>query len=156
MKLLTVELHGAVLEAGGTEFLGEGIEFDELCGMLALIGVLIRSRGSRLTRAILHAIVLEQLLHFLVGIAAIALDDGMGEVPGLDIGLVVHLEDDAVTEFLLIGTEGADEVTEALGEHGDGAIDEIDARGTVIGFLVDRGAFAHIVGDVGDMHTHFI
>jgi hypothetical protein len=79
----------------------------------------------------------------------------MGEVPRLDIGFVVHLENDTVTEFLLIGTEGADEVTETLGEHGDGAIDEVDARGTVIGFLIDRGAFTHIVGDIGNMDAYF-
>jgi len=156
VELLAVELHGAVLEAGGTEFLGKSIELDEFSSVLALIGILLCGRGRRLTCAVLHTIILKDLLHLFVCIAAIATDDGMGEVPGLDIGLVVHLEDDAVTKFLLVGTEGADEVTESLREHGDSAVDEVDARGTIVGFLVDRGAFADVMGDVGDVHTHFI
>ena len=35
VEFLTVELHGAVLEAGSTEFLGKGIEGDQLQGVIA-------------------------------------------------------------------------------------------------------------------------
>ena len=35
MEFLTVELHGAVLEAGSTEFLGKGVEGDQLQGVIA-------------------------------------------------------------------------------------------------------------------------
>ena len=78
----------------------------------------------------------------------------MGEVPLLDIGLSIELEDDAVTELFLIGTQRADEVTEAFREHGDGTVDEVDTRGTVVGLLVDGRTFLHIVRDIGDMHAH--
>ena len=80
----------------------------------------------------------------------------MGQMPFLDIRLIVEYEDDAITEFLLIRTQRTDEVTETLGQHGDGAVDEIDARGTVVGLLVDGGAFLHIVADISDMDAHLI
>ena len=155
VEFLAVELHRAVLEAGGTEFLGEGIEFDEHLGILALIRIFLCGGRCRLASAVLHAIVLENLLYLLVGIATVALDDGMGQVPFLHVGLVVHLEDNAVTEFFLIRTERTDEVTEALGQHGDGAVDEVDTRGTVVGLLIDGGALFYIVAHVGDMNTNF-
>ena len=155
MELFAVELDRAVLEAGCTQFLGEGIELDELLGMFAFIGILLGSRGCGFACAILHTIVFEQLLYLLVGIAAIAADNGMCKVPLLDVRLIVELEDNAVTEFLLVGTEGADEVAEALWQHRDGTINEVNAGGAGIGFLVDDRTFFHIVGDIGDMYADF-
>ena len=156
MELLTVELHTSVLETGRTKFLGEGIENDQFCGILTLIGILFRSSRSGFTSAILHAIVLENLLHFLVGIATVALDDGMRQMPLLDIGLTIEFEDDTITEFLFIGTQGADEIAETLREHRDGTVDEIDARRTVVGLLIDGGAFLHIMTHICNMNTYLI
>ena len=79
----------------------------------------------------------------------------MCEVPLLDVGLIVELEDDTIAKFLLVRTEGADEVTEPLWQHRYGAIHEIDTRSTVVSLLVDDGAFLHIVRDISDMDTHF-
>ena len=69
----------------------------------------------------------------------------MGEMPALDVGLVVHLEDDTVGKFLLVGTQRADEVAEALRQHGDGAVDEIDTGGTLHRLTVDDGVLGDIV-----------
>ena len=92
-------------------------------------------------------------MHFLVGIAAITFNDRMCQMPFLDIGLIVELEDNAITEFLFIRTQGADEVTETFRQHRNGTVDEVDARRAVVGFLVDSGTFFHIMAHIGDMHT---
>ena len=155
MQFLTVELHAAVLETRGTQFLGEGVEFYQFCGMLALVWVLLRGWWRRLARAVLHAVVLQYLLHLLVGIAAIAPDDGMRQMPMLDICLVVELEDHTIAQFLLVWSQRANEVTKTLRQHWDGAIHEIDTRSTSIGLLVDDRAFLHIMRDIGNMHAHF-
>ena len=155
MQFLTVELHAAVFEAGCTQFLGEGVEGNQFGSILTLVGILLRSWGSRLARAVLHAIVLQYLLHLLVGIATITLDDGMCQMPMLDICLVVELEDHTIAQFLLVWSQRANEVTKTLRQHWDGAIHEIDTRSTSIGLLVDDRAFLHIMRDIGNMHAHF-
>ena len=93
-------------------------------------------------------------LHLFIGVSAARLDDGLANPLVVDLGIVVHLEDYAESQFLLVGTERADIVAELLGEHGDGAVDEVDACATVEGFFVDGGAFLHIVRHIGDVDTH--
>ena len=73
----------------------------------------------------------------------------------VDVGLVVNLEDYAEGQFLLVGTQRADVVAEFLGQHGDGAVDEVDRGATVQGLAVDGRAFLHVVRHVSDMHAHF-
>ena len=74
----------------------------------------------------------------------------------LYVSVLVQGKDDAVAELLLVGTQRADEVAEALGQHRDGAIDEIDAGGTLDDFLVDDRALLHIVADISYMDTYFV
>ena len=156
VQLLAVELHGAVLEARCAQLLGQGIQLDELCGMLALIGILLRGGRGGLASAVDHPIVLQYLLHLLVGIAAVAAYDGVGQVPSLDVGILVEHEDDAVAQLVLIGAQRADVVAQPLGQHGDGAVYQIDARGAVVGLLVDGGALADVVAHVCNMHAHLV
>ena len=155
MQFLTVELHAAVFEAGCTQFLGEGVERNQFGSILTLIGILLRSWRSWFACTVLHAIVLQNLLHLFVGIATITLDDGMRQMPMLDICLVVELEDHTVAQLLLVWSQRANEVTKTLRQHWDGAIHEIDTRSTSIGLLVDDRAFLHIMRDIGNMHAHF-
>ena len=124
--------------------------------MLALVGLLLCGRGSGLTRSVHDAVVFQQLLHLLVGIAAITADNGVRQVPRLDVGIVVHDENDAVAQLLLIGAQRADEVTEVLGQHGNGAVNEIDARGALLGFLVDDAALLDVVAHVGNVDSNLI
>ena len=58
---------------------------------------------------------LDDLLRFLVGEAAVALDDGVDNAVLQHFGLVVHLEDDAIRQLLLVRAEGAEQVAEPFG-----------------------------------------
>ena len=78
------------------------------------------------------------------------MDDAVVE----DVGLAVEGEHTTVAELLLVGSQRADEVAQSLGQHRDGAIDEIDARGAPLRLLVDDVAILHVVAHVGDVHTH--
>ena len=80
----------------------------------------------------------------------------MHQPPVLDVGFAVELEDHAVAKFLFVGTERADEIAKPFGQHGDGAVDQIDAGGSFHGLLVDDGTFFHIVRHVGNVHTDFV
>ena len=99
---------------------------------------------------------LEQLLHLLVGIAAVGADDGVDDAMGAHLCILVEQEDHAVAELLFVGTQRAHEVAEVLGQHGDGSVDEIDGGGSLLCFLVDDGAFGDVVRDVGDVDAYFV
>src|SRR3712207_676257 len=76
MELLSVEFHGAVLESFATQLLGQSVEEDEQLGVLTLVAALGSGWGG-LSRAVDDAVVLKDLLYFLVGVAAVAADDGV-------------------------------------------------------------------------------
>ncbi len=154
VELFTVELHGAVLEAGCAQLLGEGVKLDEFGSILALVRMVLGGRGSRLARTVLHPIVLQDLLHLLVSIATIAPYHGMCQVPLLDVGISIEQEYDTVTQFLLVRSQRTDEVTEAFGQHRYGAVYEIDARSAAVRLLVDGRSFPDVVAHIGDMDTY--
>ena len=132
--LCAVELEGALLVTAAAELLGKRVEGGQLAGELTVPG-------------------LDNLLGLLIGEAAVALDHRAADSRIDHVGLLIELEHCGEGELLLVGTQGADAVAEALGEHGDGAVHEIDARGAFLGLLVDHRPGAHIMGDVGDMHS---
>ena len=154
MQFLTIELHRTVLESCCTQFLCEGIEFDKLLCILTLIRILLRCWGSRLTSTILNTIVLEYLLYLLIGIATITLNDSMCQMPLLDICLIVELEDNTITEFLLIRTQRTDKVTEPFWQHRDSTIHQINTCGTIICLFVYSRTLTNIVTYVSDMDTN--
>ena len=97
----------------------------------------------------------DDLLCLLVGEAAVALDHGVHHARVQHFGLVVHLEDDRVSQLFFVGTQGTEEVAQAFGQHGNGAVYEVDGCGALLGFLVDDASFLDIVGHVGNVHAHF-
>ena len=101
-----------------------------------------------------HAVALEYGLHLLVGKAAVALDHRVCQVPVLYLALVVDVEYGRVSQFLLIGSQRAYKVAQALGQHGYGAVDEVDTGGTLHGLLVNDVALLHIVRHISNVHTH--
>ena len=78
VQFLAVELHGTVLEAPLAQGLRHLVEHDELGGVVA---------NQSLTPG--PSILLQYLLHLLVGVAAVAAYDGMCDVELLDVGLLV-------------------------------------------------------------------
>ena len=138
LHLLGLEVDGAALEAGLAQACGQGVEGHDGVGdigAVACAGV-------------------DDFLRLLVGHAAVAADDGLAHPAFVHLGLGVHLHDHAEAELLLVLAERADVVAELLGQHGDGAVDEVDARAALVGLAVDGGAGLDIVRHVGDVHAH--
>ena len=78
----------------------------------------------------------------------------MGYLAVLDTTLVVNVEDDRVGELVLIGAQRTDVVAQALGQHGDGAVDKVYRCGAVLCLLVDDAVLAHVMGDIGNVYAH--
>ena len=74
----------------------------------------------------------------------------------MEVRLLVQLEDAAIGVLVLVGAQRAEVVAQALGEHGDGAVHEVDAGGAAVGLLVDEAALGDVVADIGDMHAHLV
>ena len=91
VQLFAVELHGAVLEACSAQLLSQSVEHDERICVLTLVSALRRCR-CRFARAVYHAVLLEQLLHLLVCVAAVRLDNGMHDAVRLHVSLLVEVE----------------------------------------------------------------
>ena len=73
----------------------------------------------------------------------------------LHISFFIDLKDDRVCQFLFIGTQGTDEVTEAFGKHRDGTVYQVNRCGTLFSFLIDDAALGDVVGDISNVHTYF-
>jgi hypothetical protein len=90
---------------------------------------------------------------FRIGEAVAGVDDRAGEAGGTRFAFGVQANEGGVGETLFIGTEGAEAVRKAGREHGDDAVDEIDAVRAFAGFVIQFGSRFDVVGDVGDVDT---
>ena len=124
-------------EFGGifSDWLAVGAMFDA-CGMFARL-VEVFFRGL--------AVLFEDVLHFFIDEAAVRADDRVRWVPRQDVALVVHGEYGRKRELVFVRAERTDVVAEAFGEHGDGAVDEVNACGALLGFAVDDIAFFDVM-----------
>ena len=68
----------------------------------------------------------------------------------------VELHDATEHEAVFIGAQAADVCRKLLGQHGDGAIGEIDAGAADAGFKVEGGAGADVLGHIGDVNLKLI
>ena len=68
----------------------------------------------------------------------------------------VQAHDHAHGEPVLAGAKRADVVGQALGKHGDHAVDKIGRAGPALGLVVDGGVGAHVVRDVGDVNAELV
>ena len=73
---------------------------------------------------------------FGVGQAVAGVDDRAGETGGTRFAFGVQTNESGVGEALFIGAEGAETVRKTGREHGDDAVDEIDAVGAFAGFVI--------------------
>ena len=136
LNLLAVERHrSTLLEAATAQLLSHLIEHGQLLGQVALARF-------------------QDVLSLLIGEAPVAAGDGVANFVFLHLGLGIHLHNDRVGKFILIGAERTDEVTQLLGEHGHRAIHQIDRRGTLISLLVNDGARGDIVAHIGDVNAN--
>ena len=149
---LAVEVHGSGSKAASAQLFGHAVQDDELlgkvlggAGTLAPLGRQGSVAGAVIVLGAGLVVCLEHGLNLLVGEASVAADDGVGQVPVLHLGLGIEVEDDAVGELLLVGAQGADVVAQPLGQHGDGAVHEIDARAALECFAVDDAALGNVV-----------
>ena len=94
------------------------------------------------------------LLCLLVGEPALAAYDGAHYAVLLHLGPVIEVEDDGVGQLVLVGTQRAEVVAQAFGQHGYGAVHQIDRGGTAVSLLVNDVSFGHVVGHVGNVYTH--
>ena len=139
LHLLGLEVDGSALVACRPQFLGDGMESED---------------GLADGRTVGHSVGFYYLLCLFVSHTAVALNHALAHPGVIDFSFVIHLHDNREAEFFLVLTEGADFVAEFLGEHGDGAVDEVDGGSALIGFAVDGAAGFHIIGNVGNMHAN--
>ena len=66
---------------------------------------------------------------------------------------LVQIDEHAHGETINAGAQRADVVAEALGQHGQHAVNEVGGAGTGTSLEVDRGAPAHVMRDIGDVHA---
>jgi hypothetical protein len=85
--------------------------------------------------------------------AVAGVDDRAGEAGGAGFAFGIEANEGGVGEALFIGAEGAETVRKTGREHGDDAVDEIDAVGAFAGLVIQFGSGFDVVGDVGDVDT---
>ncbi len=73
---------------------------------------------------------------FRIGEAVAGVDDRTGEAGGAGFAFGIEANEGGVGETLFIGAEGAEAVRKAGREHGNNAVDEIDAVGAFAGFVI--------------------
>ncbi len=95
-----------------------------------------------------------ELLHLPVGQARVRLDDGLLELEALHYAVTRDVDEHRQRQARLPLLQRADAVGELFGKHGQHAAGEVDARGALDGFLVERRALGDVVADVGDVNAH--
>jgi hypothetical protein len=90
---------------------------------------------------------------FRIGEAVAGVDDGAGKTGGTRFAFGVQTNESGVGEALFVGAEGAETVRKAGREHGDDAVDEVNAVGAFAGLVIQFGSGFDVVRDVGDVDT---
>ena len=112
--------------------------------------------GGTAVAAVVELVAVDDVLGLLVGETVVGVDDGLAEPLFFYVGIGIELEEDGEGEPVFVGTEGAEVVAEPFREHGDGAVNEVDAGAAEVGFVVDGRAGTDEMGDVGDVDAHFV
>jgi hypothetical protein len=91
-----------------------------------------------------------------VGHAAGGADDSFAELVAEDLAVGVDVHEAAEDEAVFVGAEAADVAGELLGEHGDGAVGEVDGVAAEAGLEVEIGPGEDVFGDVGDVDLKLV
>ena len=120
----------------------------------------VRERKERLDKAAVcfgrGERFLKDALHLLVGKAAVGTYDGVAHAMPEDTPLEIYVYNDGMGKFLLVWTQGTEEVAQTFRQHGDGAIDKIDTGGSLACFAIDGITFMDVVGDIGNVDAYFV
>jgi hypothetical protein len=134
-----IEIDGAVVFAAGIEEQSEAAHDKE---MMVKVGVTLRHFG----------VAGENLVDVGVGHALGGTDDAGNHDGGEHVSGGIEIHDGAHDQALFAGIERADAVGERFGEHGNGAVDEIDGIAAEAGFAIERRFGMNIVSDVGNVN----
>lgn len=138
-----VEIDGTALEAAAHKDFGEFLHPFKAFEEGFVTGFQFRIAGFCIGR--------EEFVDAGIGHALDGADDAAAETLGDGLAGVVELDEGRHDEAVLLGHEGADVGGKLLGEHGHGAVREVDAGAAEAGFGVDGRAGEDVVADVGDV-----
>ena len=91
-----------------------------------------------------------------VGHAGGGADDALDDLEGLDAAGGVELDEATEDQAVFRGAEAANAGGELVGEHGNGAIGEVDAGSAKASLEVEVGRRAHVFRDVGDVDLELV
>ena len=130
-----IEFQRAVLEAVTADLLRE-----MMCGVNHPLDVVI------------CGFALQDGEHFLVGEAALRMDDGGVEAAFQHAAIIRDEELDTLGEAFDVGLERAQFIAQGLWEHRDDAVHEVGGVAALAGFFIQQGTGLHVMRDIGDVY----
>src|ERR1035437_8957316 len=111
----------------------------------------LEARHQRLVALAHNGVAFEQQVDVGVGHALGATHHAGGELLAHHLAMMIDLHQRGEHQAIHVGDERAQVGGELVGQHGDGAIREVNAGAAQLGFQIDGRSGAHIVADVGDV-----
>ena len=145
LHLLAVKGDSAFLKTAFAELLGEPIQRPER----------LRKPFPFLRYRLWLILLEDDRLRLFIAQAEIRADDRSFYRIMLHLCFIIQRKYYREGELIFVGPKRTNAITQALWEHRNGAINQIDRRSAVITLLVDNRARTHIVRDVSDMYAYF-
>ena len=92
-------------------------------------------------------------LRLLVSEAVSGVDDRALKAGDADAAVRPDTDKGRVSEPLFLGTQGAEVIRKPLRQHGDDPVHQVNAVGAAAGLLIQGGAGANVVRDIGDVNA---
>ena len=141
LRLLEVEVYRAAPVAAPVQDLEELVHQLELRNQFAISG----ADGL--------VVIGEDRVDVGVGHACVAVDDAVVDFIPQNRPFAVDFHQAGLDEPVDVGVQAAETGREVRGKHVNCAIGKVHRRRTLVGFLVERAVFRHVVRDVGDVHA---
>ena len=88
-----------------------------------------------------------------VGHPRVAVDHAVVHLVAHDLAAAIHLHQARLHQPIDVRIEAAQPGGQLRRKHVDGALGEVHRRAALVGLLVERAAFLHVVRHVGDVHA---
>ena len=146
--LLLVEFNDAFgqIEVNRAVFVASRVEEQR---QLFHVAEMIGERGISLAH---FGVTFENLVHVGVGHALRRADDAGSRARRLLAASGVEVHEHAHDQAIFAGLQRAHAIGKRFGEHGDGAIGEIDGSATEARLVVERAGRVHVMRDISDVH----